>query len=64
MMFTIDQSRVKPDMWLAAELELETESFIGTYNDRSVIDGDTVLYIHGNQVWHSRWAEKSHTGPF
>ena len=34
-------------------------------NDRSVIHGDHVYYIHGNGVWHGRWQDnESVDGPY
>ncbi|REL26308.1 hypothetical protein DXX93_06735 [Thalassotalea euphylliae] len=34
-------------------------------NDRSVIHGDHIYYLHGNQVWHSTWSADARTdGPY
>lgn len=34
-------------------------------NDRSVIHGQHIYYLHGNQVWHSQWAaDAAITGPY
>ena len=34
-------------------------------NDRSVIHGDHVYYIHGNQVWHGQWQKNEKVaGPY
>ena len=39
--------------------------YIYSGDDRSVIHGDHVFYIHGNQVWHSVWNDKLQpTGPY
>jgi hypothetical protein len=41
------------------------QPYANGWQDRSVIHGDNVYYIHGNQVWHSTWAEDAQVfGPF
>jgi hypothetical protein len=42
-----------------------SEAYANGWQDRSVIHGDNVYYIHGNQVWHTTWAEDATIfGPF
>jgi uncharacterized secreted protein with C-terminal beta-propeller domain len=42
-----------------------SQSYSGGWDDRSIIHGENVYYIHGNQVWHSTWAEDAAIfGPF
>lgn len=42
-----------------------TESYIFSGEDRSVIHGDHVYYIHGNSVWHGLWQSGTEvTGPY
>jgi uncharacterized secreted protein with C-terminal beta-propeller domain len=52
----IQRSEVRPEM---------SEDYAGGWDDRSIIHGDNVYYIHGNQVWHTTWAEDAAVfGPF
>lgn len=42
-----------------------TEVYVYAGNDRSVIHGQYVYYIHGNQVWRGQWSADSEVvGPF
>jgi uncharacterized secreted protein with C-terminal beta-propeller domain len=42
-----------------------TDYYIYGGDDRSVIHGDHVFYIHGNQVWHSLWHDElKPAGPY
>ena len=53
----IQRSEVRPDV--------SEEHYASGWNDRSIIHGDNVYYIHGNQVWHTTWAEDAEVfGPF
>ena len=53
----IQRSEVRPDV--------SEEHYAIGWNDRSIIHGDNVYYIHGNQVWHTTWAEDAEVfGPF
>ena len=46
-------------------VENDPENYVWGGEDRSVIHGDNVFYIHGNQVWHSLWAaDAAVNGPF
>ncbi|MBU3004679.1 beta-propeller domain-containing protein [Paraglaciecola arctica] len=52
----IQRSVVSPKM---------SDSYSSGWDDRSVIHGDNVYYIHGNQVWQTTWAEDAAIfGPF
>jgi hypothetical protein len=45
--------------------DVSEQSYASGWDDRSVIHGDNVYYIHGNQVWHTIWAEDTAVfGPF
>ena len=53
----IQRSEVRPDVY--------EQPYASAWEDRSIIHGDNVYYIHGNQVWHTSWAEgASIFGPF
>jgi uncharacterized secreted protein with C-terminal beta-propeller domain len=52
----IQRSEVRPEM---------SADYASGWDDRSIIHGDNVYYIHGNQVWHTTWAEDAAVfGPF
>ncbi|BDX08336.1 beta-propeller domain-containing protein [Planctobacterium marinum] len=47
------------------EVENDPESYAWSADDRSVIHGDNVFFVHGNQVWHSLWqADSEVNGPY
>ena len=53
----IQRSEVQPDM--------SEQPYTSGWQDRSVIHGENVYYIHGNHVWHSTWTEDAKVfGPF
>jgi uncharacterized secreted protein with C-terminal beta-propeller domain len=53
----IQRSEVRPDV--------SEKHYASGWDDRSIIHGDNVYYIHGNQVWHTSWAEDAEVfGPF
>ena len=53
----MQRSQVRPDV--------SEQPYAYGWQDRSVIHGDNVYYIHGNQVWHTTWAEGAPVlGPF
>jgi uncharacterized secreted protein with C-terminal beta-propeller domain len=53
----IQRSEVRPDV--------RQEPYANAWEDRSVIHGNNVYYIHGNKVWHTTWAEDATIfGPF
>jgi uncharacterized secreted protein with C-terminal beta-propeller domain len=67
LMFEVDTTAQTPELVLRNELTPDNndEFYIYGGNDRSVIHGDNVYYIHGNQVWQSTWAEGAEIfGPF
>ena len=54
----IQRSEVRPDT-------IDPSHYVNGFDDRSVIHGNNVYYIHGNQVWHTTWAEDAEVfGPF
>lgn len=45
--------------------DAQQESYIYSGEDRSVIHGEHVYYIHGNLIWHSLWqSESAIDGPY
>ncbi|MDN4502008.1 beta-propeller domain-containing protein [Alteromonadaceae bacterium BrNp21-10] len=47
------------------EAKVDKDTYIYGGDDRSVIHGEHVYYIHGNQVWHGLWqAESELDGPY
>ena len=53
----IQRSEVRPDV--------SEQFYANGSDDRSIIHGDNVYYIHGNQVWQTTWAEDAAVlGPF
>lgn len=46
-------------------VENDAEAYTWSGEDRSVIHGDNVFYIHGNHVWHGLWEKESAVnGPY
>jgi len=43
------------------EVKSDRQYYFGG-NDRSVIHGQHIYYLHGNQVWHSQWAADAPVG--
>jgi uncharacterized secreted protein with C-terminal beta-propeller domain len=53
----IQRSEVRPDV--------SEQPYASGWDDRSIIHGDNVYYIHGNQVWQTTWFENAAIfGPF
>ena len=66
MMLEVDTTINSPELIKRGELY---PTLVGPYSygseDRSVIHGDNVYYIHGNTVWHTTWAEDAEVkGPY
>ncbi|MDU0353891.1 beta-propeller domain-containing protein [Paraglaciecola aquimarina] len=63
----VDTNAAQPELVKRAEIvaPINDEQYIYGGQDRSVIHGSTVYYIHGNQVWRSLWAENADIfGPY
>ncbi|MFQ3189106.1 MAG: hypothetical protein ACI936_000229, partial [Paraglaciecola sp.] len=53
----IQRNEVRPDVG--------DQPYASAWEDRSIIHGENVYYIHGNQVWQTTWAEDATVfGPF
>jgi uncharacterized secreted protein with C-terminal beta-propeller domain len=67
MLLEVDTQAARPELLERATINAsnEQEHYIYSGDDRSVIHGEHVYYIHGNQVWHSLWQSDAEvTGPF
>lgn len=66
LLLEVDTTANTPELIQRSEVRPErSKSYSGGWNDRSIIHGDNVYYIHGNQVWHTTWAEDADIfGPF
>ena len=66
LLLEVDTTANTPELIQRNEMRPEkSESYASGWDDRSIIHGDNVYYIHGNQVWHSTWAEEAAIfGPF
>ncbi|WP_339720947.1 beta-propeller domain-containing protein [uncultured Paraglaciecola sp.] len=66
LLLEVDTTATTPELILRSQVSPKmSESYASGWNDRSVIHGDNVYYIHGNQVWHTSWAEDAAIfGPF
>lgn len=67
MLLDVDTQSAQPSLIERAQIyaNSERETYIYAGDDRSVIHGEHVYYIHGNQVWHSLWqSETGIDGPY
>lgn len=67
LMMDVNAASGQGSLTIIHELEAnnDPERYVYSGEDRSVIHGDHVFYIHGNQVWHSLWeTEASIDGPY
>jgi uncharacterized secreted protein with C-terminal beta-propeller domain len=67
ILFEVDTTSSNPELIKKSEVSPDTseQPYANPREDRSVIHGNNVYYIHGNQVWHSTWAEGATIfGPF
>jgi uncharacterized secreted protein with C-terminal beta-propeller domain len=67
MLLEVDTTSNSPELILRSEVvpDVSDQPYAYGYEDRSVIHGNNVYYIHGNQVWHTTWAEDALIfGPF
>ena len=67
MLLEVDTQAAQPALLERATINASNsqEFYIYSGEDRSVIHGEHVYYIHGNQVWHSLWQSDAEvTGPY
>ncbi|MFT4939112.1 MAG: putative secreted protein with C-terminal beta-propeller domain [Paraglaciecola sp.] len=67
MLLEVDTQAAQPELLERATINAsnEQEYYIYSGDDRSVIHGEHVYYIHGNQVWHSLWQSDAEvSGPY
>jgi hypothetical protein len=67
LLLDVDTTATAPELMQRNEVRPDTseQPYAGGWEDRSVIHGDNVYYIHGNQVWRTTWAEDAKVfGPF
>lgn len=67
MLLEVDTTSNSPELIQRSEMrpDMSEQPYASGWQDRSVIHGENVYYIHGNQVWHSTWIEDGKVfGPF
>lgn len=66
LLLEIDTNIALPELIIRQEMiPTSSEYYYFGGNDRSVIHGDNVYYIHGNQVWQGLWEEGTDVfGPY
>ena len=67
LMLDVNANSGAGDMQVVNRMTVENdpEAYVWSGEDRSVIHGENVFYVHGNQVWHSLWADSAEvTGPY
>ena len=67
LLLEVDTTSNNPELIQRSEVrpKVSEQSYASAWDDRSIIHGDNVYYIHGNQVWHTTWAEDAAVfGPF
>jgi uncharacterized secreted protein with C-terminal beta-propeller domain len=67
MLLEVDTTSNSPELIHRREVrpDLSEQPYANGWQDRSVIHGNNVYYIHGNQVWHTTWTEDAQIfGPF
>jgi hypothetical protein len=67
MLLEVDTTSNNPELILRSEVrpDVSDKSYVYGWEDRSVIHGNNVYYIHGNQVWQTTWAKAAAVfGPF
>lgn len=67
MLLETDTNSNSPELTLVDKVSVPNgqESYIYSGEDRSVLHGDNVYYIHGNQIWLSSWvSDATPVGPF
>jgi uncharacterized secreted protein with C-terminal beta-propeller domain len=67
MLLEVDTTSNNPELILRSEVrpDVSDKSYVYGWEDRSVIHGNNVYYIHGNQVWQTTWAKDAAVfGPF
>ena len=67
MLLEVDTTSTNAELILRSEVrpDVSEKSYAYGWEDRSVIHGNNVYYIHGNQVWQTTWAKDAAVlGPF
>lgn len=67
LLLEVDTTSNNPELILRSEVvpKVDEHNYASGFEDRSVIHGNNVYYIHGNQVWHTTWVEDGLiSGPF
>lgn len=67
VLLNVDTGSSEVALTKVGELAIEpvSDTYIYAGEDRSVIQGDHVYYLHGNSLWHGLWnAESQLSGPF
>jgi hypothetical protein len=67
LLLEVDTTSSNPELIQRNEVipKVSEQSYASGWDDRSIIHGDNVYYIHGNQVWQTTWAEDAAVfGPF
>jgi uncharacterized secreted protein with C-terminal beta-propeller domain len=68
LLLEVDTTAKTPELLQTNEVRPDTDEqshYVYGGDDRSVIHGNNVYYIHGNQIWHTTWAEGADVfGPF
>jgi hypothetical protein len=67
MLLEVDTTANNPELIQRSEVrpDVKEQPYASARQDRSIIHGDNVYYIHGNQVWQTTWAkDASVLGPF
>lgn len=67
LLLGVDSTAAEPTLTRVNELSPRETDEVYVYggNDRSVIQGNNVYYIHGNSVWLGQWSEESElVGPY
>jgi uncharacterized secreted protein with C-terminal beta-propeller domain len=67
LLLEVDTTSNNPELIQRSEVrpKVSEQSYASGWDDRSIIHGNNVYYIHGNQVWQTTWAEDAAIfGPF
>lgn len=67
LMLDVNAAGGAGEMQVVNRMEVENDpyEYVWSGEDRSVIHGENVYFVHGNQVWHSLWAKDAAvTGPY
>jgi hypothetical protein len=67
LLLEVDTTSNNPELIQRSEVRpiVSEQPYASGWQDRGIIHGENVYYIHGNQVWQSTWAEDAAVlGPF